>query len=67
MAKSLETLNLLDQVEAEVEPPKLGQALEALDSRDNVVVELELDKSLDADKVVDFDDVYPKSKNNRYI
>ena len=60
-------LDLLDQVEAEVEPLELDEGLEALDASDDVVVELEFDKRLDANEIVDFDNVYIRLNRISYI
>ena len=53
----LQPLNLLDQIEAEVEPAQLGQGLETLDLRDDVVVELQLDELIHTKQVVNVDDI----------
>ena len=62
--QSLEAFNFLNEVEAEVEPFELHERFETLNTSDDVVVELELDQRLDAEQVVDFDDVYLRHEEN---
>ena len=59
----LEALDLLDQVEAQVEPLELGERFEALNTRDDVVVKLELSEGLNTDEIVDFNNICIKVNN----
>ena len=62
-AQFFKSLNLLDHVEAEVQPFELREALQALDPRDDVVIKLELDEISHPHQVVNLDNVYKKFEN----
>ena len=53
----VETLNHSDQIKGQVEPLEVDEGVQALNLHDDVVVELELSKSLHAVQVVNLDDV----------
>ena len=62
-AQFFKSLNLLDHVEAEVQPFELREALQALDPRDDVVIKLKLDEISHSHQVVNLDNVYKKFEN----
>ena len=62
-AQFFKPLYLFDHVEAEVQPFELCEALQTLDSRDDVVIKLELDEISHPNQVVNLDNVYKKFEN----
>lgn len=57
-AQVVQTFDLGDQIEAEVEPAEVDQRVKSLDLRNDIVVQLQFGQVLHPHQVVNFHDVY---------